>query len=304
MKGRTQDDAVEVAGSPQTRRGFLKTLGVAGAGLTAGAAWGAPPVIRPTPHAGGRRPAARATGKLQVKAPVQVPTGRTPNASHKIEVLPPPPPSPVPTPSTRERALAALLDSPASKVTPEAIGIASGTAGHSAALSAMIDQDTLAAAYAEGITLKPGGCEYTQGAPYDGEDPIRYWTTCCAMTPEVWGEDLFMDIEPTHNKFMKVFLRTPGSESEWITYIFELAMAPLYSEVVSAELWTRPTNGMYSVLNHFSFTPTTDDTYLAVADITGAGTQSQSASMSLNFEADPVGHQEFRCFQWLNVIAI
>jgi hypothetical protein len=277
----------------QSRRTFLKTLGLAGGALAgAGMASAAPTLSRTVKLQ-------RSGAQLRLKQPVALQTlsRRGPKFDlqmPEIATLGEPP-----KPSTRQALLQTLfapggLDPKQFQLVPAPNGIWK----LSAPLQVM-SNDPLADAYAEGIMLTPEGCSFT---PPMGLPPIGYGSFQSVVTHESFGKKLCL-ATADHGfpgSFFTVLLNTPGTPQAKLTYALELAMEPFDSRF-ECFIASHPEGGGYESAA-VTFSGTMEGRYVALVELRGSGdVPGWAHTLSFRRGDAAVGMTNFN---WLNVVAV
>lgn len=296
----------EAASGGQSRRGFLRTVGLAGGALAgASAALGAPITLSRDPLLA--KQLKRATGTLRLtKLPSLQKLSTGGGGQMKLPKLPTL--GEPPLPSSRQRLLSALfsdggLNAGQFKLKQGAGGIWNC----SQPLTQVMSNDQLAAAYAEGITLTPSGCEYAEGVQYTnlgGTEPVTYYTLQAAGGPDDFGQRLQLLTAQTNEVFSAFFtamFNTPGQWSQRLTYVLELSMEP-WSADFDVFISSAPPPGKQYESAAVDFVTTNEGTVMALVELPGSATADNYAHM-LHLRrgtAQPL----FTQFNWLNIVVL
>jgi hypothetical protein len=212
------------------------------------------------------------------------------------------------SPSTREAALRGLFESRGSRLSPDDFGLSADgddPYSNSPTSDTATDDPPLVGAYMAGITLTPSGCQYAAGSGYGGPDPIWYETRKGVVRVDTFGSQLALMSDTADEVFLTIWLRTLGTEDDTITHLLELSMAnPDFERfrIVTASVLEE--NGLYYLSEtELAFSPTSDDTWVALAEITGSAISTVSNAV-LRFEYTGGGDWYDDTFHWLNVIAL
>ncbi|GEM_PF-6396142 len=301
-------DSTDRAGEvTQDRRSFITTLAGLGALAVGATAASAAPALGRATQISAAGQLARSSAALTLQ---RVPKLQRLTAARRPANLPAPPPAVVgepPLPSTRQRLLQGLFG-PGTGLNASSFRLSSagGVWGHSAPLTQVMSINPLAQAYAAGITLTPGGCQYAPGSGYQspgGSAPLSFHTMQASVDPLTWGNKLQLltaKMNEVFNFFFAVFLATPGAPNQVLPYVLELSMEPFDPafEVFAAS--TGP-SGQYQAAQ-VSFVATTDGTRMALVELPGCdGLEGPVHSLFFRRgNADAL----FTTFNWLNVMAL
>jgi len=149
----------------QSRRTFIKTLGVLSGMLAGGGIASAAPSLSRSVRL------QRSGAQLSLKQPIAL--QKLSRRGPKIDLPMPTPPTlgEPPLPSTRQRLLQTLFSTEVG-LDPSAFKLARGANGiwqTSAPLTQVMNTDPLGNAYAQGVTLTPAGCDFV---PATGLPPL------------------------------------------------------------------------------------------------------------------------------------
>lgn len=289
------------------RRGFLQTLAAAG-GLLAGglSAWAQPTPSSGLQIRGGLTGAlSRATTALRLRRPIVL-QQLSQGGPRRLPALPTLPTlGEPPLPSTRQRLLDALFRAPTTGLRAADFGLVTDAAGQwgcSPPLTQVMSGNTLAAAYAAGITLTPSGCQYPAGVPHPGAEPISYGSFQSWVSPDSFGQRVTLMTADSAfpGFFFGVLLNTPGAPSSTLTYVFELSMEP-FDAGFECFIGSLPGGAPYQSAA-VNFVPTNDGTQMALVELRGSGNVSGYAhTLAFRRGSANVGMTDFR---WLNVTVL
>ncbi|MGI5818621.1 MAG: hypothetical protein ACOX9R_11055 [Armatimonadota bacterium] len=292
-------------GGGQSRRTFIRTLGVLGGALAASGVASADTVgLSSDARSIAQRVRRSSTAlRLQQAPALQKLSRRGPQVSAELPT--PPTLGEPPLPSTRQRLLNALASAPGGGVNLSALGLAQGAGGRwgrSEPLTQIMSTDPLALAYAEGITLTPEGLQFSADAGYHGPPPMRYATLQAMATPDLFGERLCLVTadHPFPGSFFSVVFNTPGGPQSAITYAVEVSMEP-YDPGFECFIGSLPAGAPYQSAA-VNFVPTNDGTQMALLEIRGSGATSEFAH-SIRFRRG-TGTALLTHFNWMNVVAL
>ncbi len=281
-------------GDGQSRRTFIRTLGLAGGVLAGAGMASAAPTLSRTVRL------QRSGAQLRLKQPVALQTLNRggPKISAELPTLPTL--GEPPLPSTRQRLLQTLFAEEGG-LDPKQFQLASGANGGwklSAPLQVM-SNDPLADAYSEGITLTPEGCSFT---PPMGKPPIGYGSFQSVVTHESFGEKLTLATvdHGFPGSFLGILLNTPGTPQTKLTYALELSMEPFDSRF-ECFIASNPEGAGYES-SAVTYSGTMEGTFIALVELRGSGDVPGWAH-TLSFRRGQ-GTPAMTNFNWLNVMAI
>jgi len=215
--------------------------------------------------------------------------------------------APIPLPSSRQRVLQTLFDEAGGGgggFVPEDFGLrqmADGTFSLPTDIVAGYDVP-LANAYAQGITLRPSGCEYAPGAEYEGTPPMTYmaYRTTYA-SPEVFGKQVPVITRATeYTWFLQIQWRTPWPVNTRRTYVLELSMDDFDSDF-DITLYSAGSGNVPGQSLEPEFSPTTDGSQMALVEIPGSGGSTYTHILWFR----PHNYENMSStFNWLNIIAV
>jgi hypothetical protein len=280
-------------GDGQSRRAFIRTLGLAGGVLAGAGIASAAPTLSRTVRL------QRSGAQLRLKQPVALQTlSRSgPKVSAELPTLPTL--GEPPKPSTRQALLQTLFSE--GGLDPKQFQLAPGANGAwklSAPLQVM-STDPLADAYAEGIMLTPEDCSFT---PPMGLPPIGYGSFQSVVTHDSFGKKLTLATpdQAFPGFFFTVLLNTPGSPQTKLTYALELAMEP-YDSRFECFIASNPEGAAYESAA-VTFSGTMEGTFIALVELRGSGDVPGWAH-TLSFRRGQ-GTPGMTIFNWLNVVAV
>ncbi|MBD3292087.1 MAG: hypothetical protein GF393_04125 [Armatimonadia bacterium] len=247
----------------------------------------------------------RSTEQVRVREPVKVQKPKKGAGREEARFTAPTETDAGLPPSMRDGALRGLLDSPDSGLNADDFGVSispTGQVGHSPALSAMLADSQLATAYAAGIVLFPSGCVYSEGAEYTGPDPLLYQTWSAYLSPAVFGRTVRALSSGLGEAFFDVWIRTPGSSDDTLTYLLELCVGQ-DPETFLCVVSSNYQGGWWTSSTTVRFSPTEDEfRSVALVELPGSGSPDEF-SARMTFKSLVQDRYEMN-FMWLNMMAL
>jgi hypothetical protein len=281
-------------GDGQSRRTFLKTLGLAGGVLAGAGMASAAPTLSRTPRL------RRSGAQLTLKKPIALHKLSRSGPRFDLQMPDTATLGKPPAPSTRQ-ALLQTLFSDEGGLEPADFKLAQAANGIwtlSEPLQVM-SNDPLADAYAEGIVLTPGACSYT---PPIGLPPISYASFQAVVTGDTFGEKLRLATvdHAFPGSFLGILLNTPGTPQTKLTYALELSMEP-FDTRFECFIASNPEGANYESAA-VTYSATMDGTYVALVELRGSGDVPGWAH-TLSFRRGQ-GAPGMTNFNWLSVVAL